>query len=225
MQYVTMMGLQDTSEVPYKHKKTECKKPVPEASSASFLEMAHEASVRPHHGHSSSHRVTPYNELNGGASIGLQSWLTLESNKARPLMAALMNGPVAISVGASAWHSYNRGVFDNCNKDVVIDHAVTLFGYGQDQEKGTNYWNIRNSWGGYWGENGFIRLLRMDSDKEDDAHCGIDHSPEKGIECKPYPEEVKVCGMCGMLYDSVAVKFNNASAAPPAAAEGPVLAR
>jgi C1A family cysteine protease len=37
---------------------------------------------------------------------------------------------------------------------------VQLVGYGTDEETGLDYWLIRNSWGPYWGEEGFIRLRR-----------------------------------------------------------------
>ena len=40
-----------------------------------------------------------------------------------------------------------------------VDHDVEVVGYGTD-ENGTPYWNIRNSWGTYWGENGFFKLAR-----------------------------------------------------------------
>merc|ERR1712166_810350 len=36
-----------------------------------------------------------------------------------------------------------------------INHAVVAVGYGTD---GTDYFNIRNSWGIGWGESGYIRL-------------------------------------------------------------------
>jgi len=138
-------------------------------------------------------------------SLGLVSWATLPSNKAQPLMAAVMDGPVAISVGADGWFMYETGIFDDCSRDAVIDHAVVLVGYGE--EPTSKYWTIRNSWGRYWGEKGHIRLLRHDTAAEDDAFCGTDRKPEDGIACKPYPKQVEVCGMCGMLYDSVAPKY------------------
>jgi len=142
---------------------------------------------------------------------GLQSWETLPSNKAGPLLAALQHGPVAISVGASPWSMYSSGIFDSCDKDAIIDHAVLMVGYGTD--KGTNYWTVQNSWGSGWGETGFIRVKRGATTTEDDEHCGTDYKPGDGIACKPYPDSVEVCGMCGLLYDSVAPKFQAKSAA------------
>merc|ERR1740117_1082485 len=216
MKYIEKNGLRSTSERPYKAKDGTCKYPLDNATAATFLELASNEVdfVRPssRQGHSGlSGAFDPSGPRPVWGSIALKGWVTLPSNKAGPLMRAVMDGPVAISVGASAWQSYTGGVFDGCDKDSVIDHAVTLFGYGHDTNSSSDYWNIRNSWGPTWGEDGYIRIFRSATEKEDDALCGIDHEPEKGIECKPYPKQVKVCGMCGLLYDSVAVTFRNTS--------------
>mmetsp|Transcript_20137 Transcript_20137/g.36446 ORF Transcript_20137/g.36446 Transcript_20137/m.36446 type:complete len:404 (-) Transcript_20137:44-1255(-) len=145
---------------------------------------------------------------------GLTGWETLPSNKALPLMLALMEGPVAVSVGASEWPMYTYGVFDACSQDSVINHAVLGVGYGSEAINGNmvNYWTIQNSWGPNWGEAGYVRLLRMATTEEDDSFCGIDARPEDGVECKPYPETVTVCGMCGVLYDSVSAHFDKDAA-------------
>lgn len=141
-------------------------------------------------------------EKAGGASFGMHGWETLPKNKLQPLLHAIAEkGPTAVSVDATAWHLYERGIFDGCIPDSIINHAVVAIGYGQDQA-GIKYWHIQNSWGQHWGEKGSIRLLRRDSDE---GECGVDNKPELGTGCKGGPSKVTVCGMCGVLYDSVVV--------------------
>jgi len=120
------------------------------------------------------------------------------------MRAVVEHGPVAVSVAASGWSSYMQGIFDHCNVDAVIDHAVTLIGYGRDDDLGEKFWLIQNSWGGDWGEHGRVRILRRDSDE---TECGVDRQPEVGTACDGGPTEVPVCGMCGILYDSVVPHF------------------
>lgn len=94
-------------------------------------------------------------------------------------------------------------VFDTCNRDSVVNHAVVLIGYGHSTEHNKDYWYIRNSWGEAWGENGFIRLQRHSSDQGDAGYCGVDHNPKEGTGCDNGPPTIPVCGMCGVLSDSV----------------------
>jgi len=139
----------------------------------------------------------------GGSSFGLTGFRVLPSNKEEPLARALAElGPVAVSVAANNWFNYYGGIFDTC--DNIVNHAVTLYGYGR---KGADkYWLVKNSWGEDWGESGFIRILRHQSE---DAFCGIDTDPSKGVACKHGPKEVEVCGTCGILYDSVVPQFED----------------
>jgi len=142
----------------------------------------------------------------GGHSLGLHTWERLAENEYEPLIRAIAEtGPVAVSVGASDWNSYGSGIFNSCEKDVTVNHAVTLIGYGVDN--GEKYWNIKNSWGLTWGENGNIRLFR----EEGNSHCGTDYKPKDGTACDGGPSTVHVCGMCGILYDSVVSHFHKAS--------------
>ena len=52
------------------------------------------------------------------------------------------------------------------NDKKLLISAVQLVGYGTDTKDG-DYWIVRNSWGKYWGEDGFIRLRR-----ESETQCG-----------------------------------------------------
>jgi len=128
----------------------------------------------------------------------IEHHIILPENKGEPLLQALyQEGPVVVSVDASTWSFYDSGVFSGCDKNAIINHAVVAEGFGfMGLQK---YYLIKNSWGSEWGENGYIRLKRFDDDA---AHCGIDTKPEDGTGCEGGPPQVKVCGMCGVLYDS-----------------------
>jgi len=135
-------------------------------------------------------------------TFGMVGWERLPENKYEPLLHAVsQRGPVAISVAASRWFAYKFGIFNRC-WSVVINHAVVLVGYGQ--EMGTKYWLVQNSWGYRWGEAGKIRILRKDNDEND---CDTDYQPEVGTGCDGGPSSVRVCGPCGILYDSALPHF------------------
>merc|ERR1711953_940415 len=91
---------------------------------------------------------------------------------------------------------YSGGVLSNCN-DYVMDHAVQLVGYGTDS--GKDYWLVRNSWGGSWGEQGYIRMQRYGEGKEP---CGVDNKPQDGDACKGDTDPRTYCGECGILSSS-----------------------
>eukprot|EP00929_Paragymnodinium_shiwhaense_P075065 TRINITY_DN38386_c0_g1_i1.p1 TRINITY_DN38386_c0_g1~~TRINITY_DN38386_c0_g1_i1.p1 ORF type:complete len:421 (-),score=85.00 TRINITY_DN38386_c0_g1_i1:103-1365(-) len=216
MAYVEEAGLSSAEEELYKGQDLTCKQPASASLKSSMLTRGEDLTSSM--GFSDNALVgASFIQLNvgraskkrDGNSIGLRAWHKLPSNKALPLLHALTEGPVAISVAAEPWFLYGGGIFNNCDKDVVIDHAVTLFGYGVEEKSGDKvaYWLVRNSWGKDWGEGGFIKLFRQAKAADEEAYCGTDHDPKAGINCKPYPEKVEVCGMCGMLFDSVAAHF------------------
>jgi cathepsin L len=131
------------------------------------------------------------------ATIG--DYVQLPINNYQALMNAIATvGPIAISVDASTWHSYSSGIFDGCNQtNPDINHGVVLVGYGE--EEGKKYWIVRNSWSATFGEKGFIRVARYDNE---DERCGSDITPQDGVACKGQNDPVKVCGTCGIVYDT-----------------------
>lgn len=93
--------------------------------------------------------------------IFISSWKQI-STKEDEIAAALMKyGPLAIGVNANFFQTYKSGVLDPwfCNP-MLLDHAVTLVGFGVDKDSGKKFWKIKNSWGGSWGEGGYIRIAR-----------------------------------------------------------------
>jgi len=55
-------------------------------------------------------------------------------------------------------YGYKGGVIEYYGNETDVDHDVEVVGWGED--KGVPYWKVRNSWGTYWGEDGFFRVLR-----------------------------------------------------------------
>jgi len=66
-------------------------------------------------------------------------------------------GPIACSVDATPLHNYTGGIF-NDPIPKSTNHVVSIVGWGVDN--GTKYWIVRNSWGEYWGEMGYFRIVR-----------------------------------------------------------------
>eukprot|EP00758_Cryptobia_borreli_P010749 Tbor_TRINITY_DN5598_c3_g1::TRINITY_DN5598_c3_g1_i1::g.12522::m.12522/K08568/CTSZ; cathepsin X len=72
-------------------------------------------------------------------------------------------GPIACGIDAGPIYEWGFGpnrtsVFSNGQGKLNIDHDISVTGFGYDYETGTDYWIIRNSWGEYWGDNGFFKL-------------------------------------------------------------------
>lgn len=196
MTYVLKHGLNDLQTTPYLAVDQHCSKSV---ALVEDHEEDLESIIAPGVHRASSH-------YKGLSDFGLMGWERLPENKYEPLVRALVErGPVAVTVFATPWQTYRRGIFDSCDVDAILDHAVTLVGYGKDDKLDAKFWLIQNSWGAHWGEHGRIRILRRDNEE---AHCGIDNQPEVGTGCDGGPKEVTVCGTCGILYDNVVAHFS-----------------
>jgi len=136
----------------------------------------------------------------GATRVVTQSFVQLPANRELSLLEALaLHGPVSVGADASDWYHYDEGVYGDCELDAELNHAVLAVGYGFDDELQVKYFILRNSWGSGWGEDGFIRLLRVD---RADTYCGTDRNPSNGVGCEGGPSEMKVCGMCGILADA-----------------------
>jgi len=128
----------------------------------------------------------------------ISNYTVLPSNSYDPIFQHVATiGPLAVSVDASTWFAYESGVYNGCNQThPELDHVVQLVGYGTDPKLG-DYWLVRNSWSPTWGEKGYIRLYRTSEER-----CGIDLTPQDGNGCDNGPSQVKVCGTCGIWYDT-----------------------
>lgn len=146
-----------------------------------------------------------------GRDLGMIGWTKLPENKEPSLLRSLVEtGPVYVAVAAGhGWFSYVGGVLTpkGCDEKNVVNHAVVLYGYGikpNTRIGDVTYWHIKNSWGPGWGEEGSIRLQRLE---DEENACGWDNEPQMGSGCKGGPPQVWVCGSCGILYDTVIPTF------------------
>ncbi|KAK3240888.1 hypothetical protein CYMTET_49306 [Cymbomonas tetramitiformis] len=64
-------------------------------------------------------------------------------------------GPIACGIDAVPLHKYQSGVATDAGDG--IDHVVSVVGWGNDSKEG-GYWIVRNSWGEYWGEMGYVKV-------------------------------------------------------------------
>ncbi len=54
--------------------------------------------------------------------------------------------------------NYTGGIYIDYTNDTNLTHGISVVGWGV--ENGTDYWLARNSWGSYWGIEGFFKVLR-----------------------------------------------------------------
>ena len=94
--------------------------------------------------------------------VRIKDWKMLETQDEGEIKEFLYdNGPLAIAINADPFQYYTEGIIDedewSCDPE-GLNHGVVLVGYGS--ENGVDFWIIRNSWGDYWGEQGYCRVAR-----------------------------------------------------------------
>ena len=95
-------------------------------------------------------------------------------------------GAVATGIYASdsAFGNYANGVFDTCSSS-PMNHAVTVVGYGT--ESGKPYWVVKNSWGATWGDGGYIKIARGNSQCGIGSQCALVECSKTGT-ASPAPQ-------------------------------------
>ncbi|KAM0874821.1 hypothetical protein ACQ4PT_037187 [Festuca glaucescens] len=106
---------------------------------------------------------------NSAASFGAPRWAGLYGDEGA-LQQLATSQPIAVAVEATDpdFRHYRSGVYagsPSCGQR--LNHAVTVVGYGADGV-GQEYWVVKNQWGAWWGEAGYMRIARGSG-----ASCGI----------------------------------------------------
>lgn len=66
----------------------------------------------------------------------------------------MARGPISCGIDAAPILQYTTGIAKMAGESV--DHVVSVVGWGKEGSE--KYWIVRNSWGEYWGEFGYIRV-------------------------------------------------------------------
>jgi len=99
-----------------------------------------------------------------GATI--MGWVNIQKSMVDVQKSLVSEGPLAVSIMVpDEMLFFDAGVLAvpscRCNEN-EIDHSVGLVGYGTDT--GADYWAVKNSWSTYWGDQGYIKIVRGELD-------------------------------------------------------------
>jgi len=89
------------------------------------------------------------------------------SNEAQMKQEIQTNGPIECAFTVySDFPAYKAGVYSHSTGSQLGGHAIKVLGWGTDN--GTPYWLVANSWNETWGDQGYFKIKRGNSE------CGIE---------------------------------------------------
>ena len=128
----------------------------------------------------------PYNATNGSCNCPyphhytIDNWAYIGNGSSvagiEDMKRAILEyGPISVSLYAGGpFQGYDDGIYNYCVPG-EINHSVVLVGW--DDNQGQNgVWILRNSWGSWWGEGGYMRI-EYGCAQVGYAACFVDYRP------------------------------------------------
>lgn len=78
-------------------------------------------------------------------------------------------GPISCGIDAVPILKYTGGIVSASGSGV--DHVVSVVGWGTDAASNKQYWIVRNSWGEYWGNMGFVYVEKGNNALQLESQC------------------------------------------------------
>jgi len=101
-------------------------------------------------------------------------------------------GPISCGIQVTnAFEDYSGGIYSEYKVLPMINHEISVVGWGKDATTGQEFWIGRNSWGTYWGEGGFFRMAtgKYGLGIENDCTAGIPSFTPNEADETVFPEE------------------------------------
>ncbi|HWR64268.1 MAG TPA: C1 family peptidase [Candidatus Thermoplasmatota archaeon] len=123
--------------------------------------------------------------------IQIDGWHTVASDITSIKNALIQHGPLTAGmIVYDDFFDYNGGVYEHPGSDPdPMNHAVVIVGYDDAQ----NCWICKNSWGTFWGEDGWFKILYGDC-KIGQEIIYFDYVPQTGPQVNVKMHRVQMIG-------------------------------
>merc|ERR1719336_166704 len=92
-------------------------------------------------------------------------------------------GPIGCGMDVTPnFEKYTGGIYSEKKRFAMLNHEISVVGWGV--EDGTEFWWVRNSWGTYWGIDGFFKI------KMHEDNLGIEKQCDWGVPILPKDQDI-----------------------------------